>query len=180
MTNTTNQSLIAEIQNNRRLFYKFALKACKRPEVAEDLLQQVICKLLSKPLTFEVLDDCKFIFTMIVQANWNYWRTNRKYKFANDMKPDDMGDDVFFDTIVQNKMGCSYENDLHYSLKLKDIRRASKLLPPGQQKAIVDALNGHDIGEELGTENVSFNPRYESLKTNKRLATQKLRDKFRE
>ena len=180
MTNTTAQSLIAEIQKNRSLYHKFAMKLSKRPEVADDLMQQVVFKFLSTDEFPELRNHKQYVMNAIVHANWNYWHVNKRYKFSSDMVADGFTDTEVFDTLMQTKVGCTYEQDIHYSLKLKEIRKAAKLLPPGQQKAIVDALNGNDIGEELGIENASFNPRYESLKTNKRLATQKLKKQFKE
>lgn len=178
MTNAVNQSLIAEIINNRCQFLKFALKQCKRSEVSEDLIQRVVVRLLTKPIEVHVLDNKNFICTMIVQENLNYYKINKKYKFFNDMKNEEDSEENSMNIIMEHQMGCSFESDIYNSLRLKEIKKAAMELTPGQQKAILTALAGDKVGDELGMENVSSIPRYMSLKTNKRLATEKLKRKF--
>ena len=180
MENKTNQALLAEIQTHKSLFHRFALKTCRREEIAEDVIQDVICKLLRTEINFEVADNRKFIFTMIVQMNQNQWRRNKKYFQVLDVgiANPDFDENVFMDNLMQKHQGCTFQADMEYSLKLKSIRKELASLPDMQKHAIKQALAGRTVGEELGTDFASENPRYESLKTNKRLAIQKLKLKL--
>lgn len=174
MKNTTTQILIDLLQDNRPLFIRFALKKCTHKEIAEDLLQSVLCKLLQTPIDFEVQNHKRLIFTMITQMYLNYYTVNKKYALISPVAG--VREDVILDHLMQKNIGCTFERDLMEALDLRTIRRAANSLPNAQRQAIEKALAGKDIGDELDPTKVKagYQPRYNSLKNNRRLAVLKL------
>jgi DNA-directed RNA polymerase specialized sigma24 family protein len=177
MKQTTNQILLSHIQTHYRSLMSFALKTCKRQEVAEDMLQNVVCKLLRKPVEFDVKNNDKFICKMITQMYLNYRAVNRKYYHAGDagINNPNFEETVFMDNLAQIATPCEYEEDLMFTLQLQEVRRRAKALPPKQREMILKGLSGKDIDEKLGKGPVSSNSGYNTLKASRRHAILKLR-----
>lgn len=180
MTNNTNLVLIAAIQNQNKLYLNFAARICQNMQVAEDLIQSIFVVLLRKEIAFEINDTKRFIFKMIVQANWNYQTVNKKYFMIGDLHTSnpDFKESAFIDNLMQDQIGCSYEKDLMDALTVKEVVAVSNTLPPAQSFSMLKMLNGHEIGYEDGIEHATDSPRYQSLKSTRNLALQKLKTKF--
>jgi DNA-directed RNA polymerase specialized sigma24 family protein len=177
MKNKTSQILLSHIQTHSQSFLVFAFKMCKRKEVAEDILQNVICKLLRKPIEYDVNNKNQFIFKMITQMYSNYRAVNKKYYQVGDagINNPNFEESEFMDTLAQNTTPCEYQEDLMFTLQLQEVRRRAKTLPPKQKEMIFKALSGQDIDEKLGVGPVSNNPGYNTLKASRRHAILKLK-----
>lgn len=181
MENKINTTLMQTLQDKRPIFVRYARKLTRNDERADDLVQHVALRLLQYPIEFEVENDVKFLFTMIYQASANKWRTEKKYLFLGDAHSTQTEEAVRLEQLLQANNSCTYEGDLVDSFKILEIARAADRLPKKQKAAIMNALHGNDIGEiELGglEGNLSHHPQYNSLKTNKRLAIQKLKEEL--
>ena len=173
MENKTNQDLIALLQEQRNIFMSFALRKCRNQEIAEDLIQSTLCKLLRLPIAVEVLNPKQFLFSTITRMYLNYRSVNKKYTLIGDVGG--IHENIIMDHLMQNKFGCTFEDDLMDSFKLKEIRNAAKTLPSLQRESIHATLAGRDIAEDIGG-----SKKYNTLKANRRHAILKLREKFKQ
>ena len=121
---------------------------------------------------------------MAVNAILNFRRNDRLVSVEDMNIRMDADSDCLFDVIAFNHSAdpCSYETDLFQSFQLRDIKKAALDLPKYQREAILNALSGKELGEgeisDSDGRGVSKDPRYQSLKTNKRLAIAKLQYQF--
>lgn len=174
-----NDVLLEKLSAERANYYSYALYLSRRDEVAEDVVQNVVIRLLKNQIDFEIESNHAFLRMMVFQSFQNYKKSNRRYKLMDDSPEShtrNRGDGLFELAIMKNSP-CTYEDDVQYSLTLKEIKKAAASLPKQQRAAIMNSLAGNDIGEGLGKD-PSGTPRYESLKTNRRLGIQALREFF--
>lgn len=171
-----NQVLLDLLKGQYNVFLRFATTQCVKKEIAEDVLQSVVCKLCATSIKVEVRNPKAFLFTMIKRMHQNYKKVNRKYFMVGDVHGSD-GNISLEDYLFENAAGCSFEGDLMDAFSFHEVKKAAERLPTEQREAVLSALNGEELGEALG-ENPSAQPRYNSLKTNRRLAVLKLRKQF--
>ena len=185
MTNKTNLALLNEFTNRHAVYYKSALRLAKTEHVADDLMQQVAYRLLMYSVDFQVDSLPKFLYVMLKQASYNDYRVNKKYVMLSDFVSDESDDSKLEDLLLQNHIGCDYQESLEERLTVEKQRKLvlkeAKNLPPKQQQAIMNAMNGFELTEVEfpNDEFVTKRPEYNTLKAHKRIATEKLRNELR-
>ena len=146
-----NKEFISLFQQHQKDYQRFALKICRNPELAEDVLQQTALKILSSKMDFESIDKKDFIFVMIRQVMWRYVSNSKRLSYLDDFQSenDDRDETNFLDSFLQNNIGCEYQSDLSDTMRLNEIRRAARFLPEGQRLAVMSALAGKETESQL-------------------------------
>lgn len=176
---TQNNLLMEVLQADRSLYLKYAMYLSRNREISDDILQNVAIRLLRNKFDFTIDNPHQFVRMMVFQAFMNYRKSNRRYSFAEDLCPKD-GEWFkvnYLEWMVNLNNSCTYEEDMEYSLTLKEIHKATVNLTNKQKTAILSALKGNDLGEDLGVD-PSNHPKYQTEKTHKRLGTQFLKEFF--
>lgn len=181
MTNQTNISLLETLTENYKTYLALALRIGRTKELADDLVQSVAYKLLTNEITlYNNITNHNMISTMLYQFRYTHLKKSAKY-----MTYDTFEDYIFsVDQAHIKSGGCSYSEDLELSFEKRDqikkVKDAIKDLKPKQKEAIVNALDGYELGEREHPQvtNVSKIPQYNSLKTNKRIAIQVIKQKL--
>lgn len=145
-------------------FFRFAKKLAKSADLAEDLVQIAIEKVLTYNVRADIKSPKTYLCQIIKNAYLNHIRDNKMYIHA--------------ETYLDNQaVDLDFERDLHDSIALRDIGRHAQDLAPKQKSEIEKALAGIEVGDDLG-EDKSLVPQYQSHKTNRRLATLKIKQKI--
>jgi DNA-directed RNA polymerase specialized sigma24 family protein len=175
MKHETNQSLMALLQDERPYFMNFALKKCKNKEISEDLIQSVLCKLLRIEVKEEIRNEKQFLLTMITRMYLNYKQINRKYIMVGDLHSKDNSDSgIILELLTNRASTCTYVGDLMDSFTVKEIKTAANNLPAIQRNSIFAALVDDRISADNGG-----SKKYNTQKSTRRLAIQKLKERFK-
>ena len=156
------------IAENREMFLKYAKAMTKRLEVAEDVLQSAVVRLMVNGSNLqEVKDKNRFIKSTMRQVYSNYITVNKKYVTAL-LEQNENGDWV---EVEFEDRGLVVFNTDEYSMKvLLKKSKAAGILTKSEISAIDRYLKGESIDSKSGE--------YTTLKIHRRNATLKIRQEF--
>lgn len=157
-----NNNLIEELfRTQHKLLLKRAYHLCSDYNEADEMVQQVFCKLCSAPTTFESLVHVRSVaFLELKWHSWNNYAKNKRQTKALSLMPV-----VAFENPVLN----SIDNYPLNKLLIKKIEHLSPLQKKVIYGTIYQGLECREIEAEYGI-------RYQSVSLIKKVAIEKIRE----
>lgn len=160
--------VVEHLISNRDHFFKYAKAVTKRPEVAEDIIQSSALRfLVSKIEVDEIKDVDRFIKSTIRQVYLNYITVNKKYAYAS-MVRDESGE--WTEVEFEDPEVIVFNIDEHSMKMIIKKTRAAGILSNKEIAAVERYLRNEGVDSKTAE--------YETLKTHKRNAIIKMKNKF--